>query len=239
MARKLTIIGGPAPYELRVLGMRGIVRGLKTPLLNGFFVFALLWTIPGWAGDLALGLGMVKTLSATPAARLAAATEGQKAASFCGNCHGDSGNSRFPEVPNLASQNPAYLLTQMKKFETGERKDEFMQKLIKLLSDRERATIAIYYADSAVVPGRAQPGPLAAQGGVHFTKLCVRCHGEKALGSEAVPRLAGQQAKYLRVSLDRYRKASGERFYPPMTAATNQIPEADVDAVVDYLASFR
>jgi len=219
--------------------MRGIVRGLKTPLLNGLFVFALLWTTPGWAGDVAVGLGIVKTLSATPATRAAAATEGQATASFCANCHGDTGNSRFPEVPNLAGQNPAYLLTQMKKFETGERKDEFMQKLIKLLSDRERAAIAIYYADAAVVPSRPKPGPTAAQGGAHFTRLCARCHGEKALGSESVPRLAGQQAKYLRVSLDRYRKSSGERFFPQMTAATSQIPEADVDAVVDYLASFR
>jgi cytochrome c553 len=219
--------------------MRRIVRWLKNPLLNGSLVFALLWAVPGWAGDVAVGLGIIKTLSATPATRAAASAEGQAIASFCANCHGDTGNSRFPEVPNLAGQNPAYLLTQMKKFETGERKDEFMQKLIKLLNDRERATIVIYYADSVVVPSRPKPGPLAAQGGAQFTRLCVRCHGEKALGSETVPRLAGQQAKYLRVSLERYRKLTGERFFPQMTAATSQIPEADVDAVVDYLASFR
>jgi cytochrome c553 len=219
--------------------MRGIVRGLKYPLLNASLVFGLLWAVPGWAGDVAAGLGIIKSVSATPAARAAAATEGQNTASFCANCHGDNGNSRYPEVPNLAGQNPAYLLTQMRKFETGERKNEFMQKLIKLLNDRERATISIYYADSTVVPSRPKPGPLAVQGGAHFTKLCVRCHGEKALGSETVPRLAGQQSTYLRLSLQRYRTQSGERFYPQMTAATSQIPSADVDAVVDYLASFR
>lgn len=213
-------------------------------LLLALFASTAPATAAGAAGsatgaDLTAELDLIKSVGSSPANRAAAVVEGKNNASFCANCHGETGNSKYPEVPNLAGQNPAYLLAQMKKFETGERKDDFMQRLIKMLGDRERATVALYYAEARVTPAHARPGPRAAQGAAHYTRLCVRCHGDKALGSESVPRLAGQQDKYLRLSLDRYRSSSGERFFPQMTAATVQIPAADVDAVVDYLASMK
>lgn len=220
--------------------MRTIGRRLISPSFRKIvLLLALCGSGHGQAADLAAEFEMVKNLGGTPATRTAAVAEGKNNASFCANCHGETGNSKYPEVPNLAGQNPDYLLTQMKKFETGARKDDFMQRLIKVLGDRERATIALYYADSTVVPARPRPGPTASQGAAHFTKLCAHCHGPQARGSETIPRLAGQQARYLRVSLDRYRSANGDRVFPLMTMATSQIPATDVDAVIDYLASLK
>lgn len=220
--------------------MRTFVCRFRLPSLSKCLtLLALCAAGQALAADLPTEQEMVKSLGGTPATRSAAVAEGKNNSSFCANCHGETGNSKYPEVPNLAGQNPDYLLTQMKKFETGARKDDFMQRLIKMLGDRERATIALYYADSSVNPARANAGPTAARGAAHFAKLCKHCHGEQARGSETVPRLAGQQAKYLRVSLDRYRAVSGERVFPLMTAATSQIPAADVDAVVDYLSSLK
>ena len=191
------------------------------------------------ATNLDTQLEIVRNLRANTAERTTALADVKNTASFCANCHGDTGTSRSPEVPNLAGQNTSYLLTQMRKFETGERKDEFMQKLIKLLNDRDRAAVALSYAEANPAPSRAQPGPAAKIGGEHFRKLCSGCHGADARGNETIPRLAGQQPKYLRMSIDRYRKASGERIFPMMSAATAQIPAQDIDAVVDYLASLR
>lgn len=37
-------------------------------------------------------------------------TTGRKVAAVCANCHGEGGNSAKPSIPNLAGQNPAYLL---------------------------------------------------------------------------------------------------------------------------------
>ena len=220
--------------------MPTIVRRLIAPSLGKcFLLLALFGAGHVHSADLAVELELVKTLGATPATRAAAIAEGKNNTSFCANCHGETGNSKYPEVPNLAGQNTDYLLTQMKKFETGARKDEFMQRLIKVLGDRDRATIALYYSDSAVQPSRPTPGPTASKGAAHFAKLCVPCHGPQARGSETVPRLAGQQPKYLRVSLDRYRSANGERIFPLMTVATSQIPATDVDAVIDYLSSLK
>lgn len=174
--------------------------------------------------------------AAGPAAR-ALAEEGRKAAFFCANCHGETGNSKHAQVPNLAGQHPAYVLNQIDAFLTGKRKDDFMQGLMKVLSERDKAAIALYYANSAVTPALAKAPPAAARGGELYAKLCARCHQDDAGGAATFPRLAGQQPEYLRLSLKRYLVQSGERFYAPMTAAVIQLGEPNIDAVVAYLAA--
>ncbi|MFZ4538752.1 c-type cytochrome [Propionivibrio sp.] len=236
--------------------MRATDRQFITPWFGKcLLLLALCGAGQGQATDLAAQIDLAKAMNATPATRSSALAEGKANSSFCANCHGVTGISKYPEVPNLAGQNPNYLLTQMMKFETGARKDDFMQRLIKVLGDRERATVALYYSDAPVIPSVAIPGPMASKGAAHFNKLCARCHGEQARGMDVVPllpgeqargaeivpvpRIAGQQAKYLRISFDRYRSGSGERVYALMTGATSQIPAADVDAVIDYIASLK
>lgn len=162
--------------------------------------------------------------------------EGGKAAFFCANCHGEAGISKFPNVPNLAGQHPAYVLHQIEAFLSGARKDEFMQGLMKVLNEREKASIALMYA-SRPVPPVSSPGARATDGGKLFQQHCARCHQVDAHGAKDFPRLAGQQPEYLKISLRRYLTQSGERFYAPMTAAVAQLGERNIDAVVDYLSS--
>jgi cytochrome c553 len=168
----------------------------------------------------------------------AAVAAGKKASFFCANCHGEDGNSKYPEVPNLAGQNPAYLLEQIRKFGSGQRKDEFMQGLIKVLSEDERIQIALYYSESKVNPGTADAG-LVRRGQDVFAKLCVRCHGEDARGSEKIARLAGQQREYLIRSITRYRDKTGERIDPLMQIATAPLTNDDIKAVTAYLTTKR
>jgi cytochrome c553 len=95
-----------------------------------------------------------RSAAADPPARLAEARAdpklsanlvktGQKVAAFCANCHGDGGNSGKPEVPNLAGQNPAYLLEQSRLFAEGRRRDAFMEGLFKALSVDEKVGVAL------------------------------------------------------------------------------------------------
>ncbi|KAB2966844.1 c-type cytochrome [Zoogloea sp.] len=170
-----------------------------------------------------------------PAGLKAAQDAGRKAAFFCANCHGETGVSKYPEVPNLAGQHPVYVLGQIEAFLSGKRKDAFMQGLMKVLSDEEKAQIAVFLAAQPVPPSR--PGAVAGEGRELFSRNCARCHGAEAKGGETFPRLAGQQDEYLRRSLHRYLKASGERIYPPMTAAVNGLGEKNIEAVVNYLSS--
>lgn len=180
----------------------------------------------------------LRTLQASPAASRAAAGEGQRAAFFCVNCHGEDGNSHIPEVPSLAGQNPAYLLEQMRKFGSGERRDQFMQGLIKVLKDEERVQIALYYGAGKPQAGIANPA-LAARGKGMFAQRCASCHGPQGRGNDTIPRLAGQKIAYLETSIARYRNRSGERNDPRMTAATANLGKDDITALANYLASLN
>ncbi len=177
----------------------------------------------------------LKAISADPAAQRSAIEAGKKLTFFCANCHGEAGISKTPEVPNLAGQNPAYLLEQIRKFGSGERKDQFMQGLIKVLKDEERVQVALYYASVPTVPSPADAAKVA-QGKVLFAKLCVRCHGEQARGSELYPRLASQKIPYLQTSITRYRDNTGVRNNQLMTIATAPLKNEDISALANYLA---
>ena len=176
----------------------------------------------------------LKSLASDPVALRAAIDAGKKVSFFCANCHGEDGISKSPEVPNLAGQNPAYLLEQIRKFGSGERKDQFMQGLIKVLKDDERMQIALYYAGTVVPPSRADAGQ-AAQGKALFGKLCVRCHGEQARGNAEIPRIAGQKLPYLQTTITRYRDGTGIRNNQLMSIATSTLKNEDIVAVANYL----
>lgn len=179
-----------------------------------------------------------KVLAADPAALRAAIDAGKKVTFFCANCHGEEGISKTPQVPNLAGQNPAYLLEQIRKFGNGERKDPFMQGLIKVLKDEERLQAAAFYA-SVVVPPSPADAAQAAHGKELFAKLCVRCHGEQARGNELYPRLAGQKSHYLQTTITRYRDGSGIRSNQLMSIATSTLKNDEIVAVANYLTQLR
>lgn len=177
----------------------------------------------------------MKAIQADPAALKAAVEAGKKAAFFCVNCHGDDGISKIKEVPNLAGQNPAYLLEQIRKFGSGERKDQFMQGLIKVLKDEERVQIALYYNSVAVPPSQPPEPAQVAHGKELFGKLCARCHGEQARGSDLFPRIAGQHATYLKTSITRYRDGTGIRNNQLMSIATSSLKNEDISALANFL----
>lgn len=176
----------------------------------------------------------LKAVQADPVALKAAVDAGKKVSFFCANCHGDDGISKTPDVPNLAGQNPAYLLEQIRKFGSGERKDKFMQGLIKVLKDEDRIQIALYYAATVVPPSVANAAQVP-RGKELFTKLCVRCHGEQARGNETIARLAGQKVPYLQKTITRYRDMTGERNNQLMSIATAGLKNEDVLALSNYI----
>lgn len=194
--------------------------------------------LPAWAFA-SEAKEIVKRAMADTAMREALIREGRSAAAFCANCHGDAGLSRYPEVPNLAQQHPEYLLNQIDAFISGKRKNEFMERLMRVLSEREKASIALAFASAPAAVASPKPGPLAAQGADHYRKLCAQCHLPNAHSTDTLPRLAGQQPEYLRLTLRRYLTMSGERTFPPMTDAVKQLGEQNIEAVVQYLSNLK
>ena len=77
---------------------------------------------------------------------------GQERALFCTYCHGETGNSKRPHIPNLAGQNPLYLFNAFEKFASGERTDFVMSKLAQNLTQEDRVNIAVYFSQQQVHP---------------------------------------------------------------------------------------
>jgi cytochrome c553 len=179
----------------------------------------------------------LRSILASPSATASAIEGGRKISQFCANCHGMDGNSKLPDVPNLAAQNPIYLLEQVRKFSAGERRDEWMEPMIKQLTDQERLNIVVFYAAQTVIPSRTTPGPAAGQD--LFGTRCVQCHGPQARGGERFPRLAGQQHEYIIRSLTRYRDRTGQRIAPEMFAMTASLRDSDIHALADYLSALK
>ena len=165
---------------------------------------------------------------------------GRSVATLCANCHGEGGNSVKPEVPNLARQNPAYLLEQVRQFADGRRLNTFMQGMIKAMTVDEKIAVVLYYSSHEVLASQAVVDTkLIAKGKQYYLKTCWRCHGEDGHGNENFARIAGQQPAYLNATLKRYRVGTGARVDPMMAANTRLMSDADIDAVTAYVASMR
>ena len=74
------------------------------------------------------------------------ADAGKAKAGTCAGCHGAEGISANPDWPNLAGQKANYLISQMKAFRDGDRKNALMSPMASGLSDDDIANIAAYYS---------------------------------------------------------------------------------------------
>ena len=179
-------------------------------------------------------------ISQDPVRLQAAVQRGQKDASVCRHCHGVGGNSVMQDVPNLASQNAAYLLEQMNKFVLGQRKSSaFMAGMIKALTPEERINIALFLSQQPVTRKPVEVNGQSAAGRKLYGQVCIHCHGPEGTGSSKIPRLAGQQVQYVEDSLKRYRSGSGERTDPRMAAFTRNLTDADIRHLAAYLSTLH
>jgi cytochrome c553 len=167
---------------------------------------------------------------------------GERVAEVCASCHGLKGTSTTPDVPNMAAQNVNYVYEQLRKFSTGERKEgshsKFMRGLTRAMSEDEKAAVADFYAQQSSIASRA-PGAAAATGKAIYNARCLKCHGDDGAGAELLPLIAGQQPGYLNMSLERYRKQTGERLFAAMTRAMQRLTDQDMVALVDYVSSMH
>ncbi|NDY90080.1 c-type cytochrome [Ideonella livida] len=181
----------------------------------------------------------LKAVEADPAQLQLAVNRGRKLANFCANCHGANGNSPTPDTPTLAGQGSQYLLEQMNKFATGQRRDPFMVGLIKAMSDTEKVDAVLFYNQQQVLAQQVDDAAAIQRGKTLFTKVCFRCHGNEGMGQGSIPRVAGQKRGYLVKSITRYRDGTGERIDPLMASNTKFLSNEDITGLAAYLASLR
>jgi cytochrome c553 len=166
---------------------------------------------------------------------------------LCAQCHGEDGNSRMPEVPNVAGQNPTYLLEQVDKFADGRRKNFVMQSLTRDFSMEDKVNIAVYYASMPVKPVSADP-VLAREGARIYSAVCQMCHGDDGRGELGYARLAGQQPQYVVDTLKRFRtnaarSEGGEedmkRHDVRMEQVTQNLSDRDIEALAAHIALLK
>lgn len=75
------------------------------------------------------------------------AAAGKTKSKTCAACHGPDGNSVSPAFPKLAGQNYAYLVTILKHYKDGERKDPIMSPQAANLSRRDIEDLAAYFSE--------------------------------------------------------------------------------------------
>lgn len=176
---------------------------------------------------------------------------GEQRAAQCIGCHGIAGyQSSFPEVhqvPKISGQNAQYIVAALQAYAKGERKHPTMRAIAGMLTEQEMADLGAFYEQhgaSLIKPVADTPArqPSAAVQALLNKGACISCHGanfNKPING-AYPKIAGQHADYLYVSLRAY-GIEGNRMVGRangiMSAQVKPFTRAELKQMADYIAS--
>jgi cytochrome c553 len=71
---------------------------------------------------------------------------GHKKSTPCQACHGPNGISVSPAFPNLAGQNPDYIMEALRQYKDGRRANPIMKGQVANLSERDIEDLAAYFS---------------------------------------------------------------------------------------------
>jgi cytochrome c553 len=198
----------------------------------------------GLPGLLCLGFAGAATAQ-TSAAGLAAAE--RFAVEHCAACHGPTGQSAAANFPRLAGQNEVYLVKQLKDFASGDRKSPMMKEKVQLMDDAMIGALATYYSRQQAAYSPSSDTQLMAVGQFVYQRgnayaglpACQSCHGDKALGSQQLPRLAGQHPAYIANQLRNFHQQQRSNDNVTMKFVTSRMSDLEVNAVAEYLGNLH
>lgn len=200
-------------------------------------------TAIGWA----LALPLLVALGACNGGQSGGDAVVQGTVHVCSSCHGLDGRSISPTFPRLAAQQRDYLVAQLQAFRDHTRADPhahtYMWGMAATLTDQTIAGLADYYSSRPPVPGTPGDPALMAAGKKIFEEgieardvpACIICHGEKAEGMAAYPRLAGQHPGYIEEQLANF--ASMARANDIMHENSKNLTPEEIRQVAAYFSS--
>lgn len=157
--------------------------------------------------------------------------QGKTLAAHCAKCHGEDGNSTTPGIPNLAGQQPHYLVVAIQEYLDKERKAAAMHAVLPALKKADMESLALYFA-SQTPAQRSAPLFGDAAAGEPLTAVCGGCHGAKGLSFDAsTPTLAGQDASYLVQAIKAYRTT---RTRETMREYVRALADRDIDNIAAF-----
>ena len=161
----------------------------------------------------------------------------------CGACHGPNGQATAPIYPSLAGQNAQYITKQLTDFVAGRRVNETMSPQAQDLSPQNITELAAFFSAKPPRIGRVANADSVAQGQALYTQgnaaanlpACASCHGPEAHGTALLPRLAGQNARYLTGQLQDFNLRQRTNDNAVMHDIAAKLTPADIQAVTNYL----
>ncbi|GAC1344252.1 MAG: c-type cytochrome [Myxococcales bacterium] len=200
-----------------ILARRQIRKGL------GSLLAAALVVLPGRAGF------------------AADAEAGRQKAQACTLCHGPQGNSTNALVPSLAGQPAQFITTELFQYREGNRKNLQMTQVTAQLSNADLNDLAAYFSAQKAASPKHGIEPAKAAAGRRLSELrhCVQCHGPGMMGLQHIPRLAGQQRKYLLAQLRGFKAGVRADIDGNMTAAAQGLSEPEIQLLAEYLSALR
>jgi len=192
-----------------------------------------------WAAGMSLACVAAGALAQADEARARKIVSG-----VCFVCHGAGGESSSEQFPRLAGQNSEYIAKQLDNFKSGKRKSTAMSGMVTNLTPDEMSALGKYFEKMAAPAQPPKDAALAAVGGYIYqhgnrysgVPACVGCHGPGALGTAALPRLAGQFAHYTEAQLKLFNKRERTNDNAVMHAITEKMTALEMAAVAEYLS---
>ena len=176
---------------------------------------------------------------------------GEQRAAQCIGCHGIAGyQSSFPEVhkvPMISGQNAEFIVASLQAYAKGDRKHPTMRGIAGMLTEQEMADLGAFYEQhgaSMIKPVAETPArqPSAAVQALLTKGACASCHGvnfNKPING-AYPKIAGQHADYLYVSLRAYGIEGNRtvgRANGIMSAQVKPFTRAELKQMAEYIGS--
>ena len=162
----------------------------------------------------------------------------------CFLCHGAQGESSSEVFPRLAGQHWEYVAKQLDNFKSGKRKSTAMADMSAKLTPDEMVALGRYFEKQPAATEPAKDAALAAVGNYiyhHGNKYsgmaaCASCHGASALGTNNLPRLAGQFSAYIENQLKQFNQRERTNDNAVMHSIASKMTALEMAAVSEYLS---
>jgi cytochrome c553 len=166
----------------------------------------------------------------------------QEHMSTCFACHGEKGQSQFPEVPSLGAQPTFYTLVELVMFRDKLRITEPMNEMTKGLSDDDLRAVSDMIAKlppPEPVPDTLEPTRMDRGWALAQQNRCNFCHQSNFQGLDNVPRLAAQREDYLLKALRSYKDNSRRGYDAQMSEVVYAMKDEDFVDLAYFLARVK
>jgi cytochrome c553 len=164
----------------------------------------------------------------------------------CRLCHGIDGEASSVIYPRLAGQHKEYLVKQLRNFRSGERRGTMNEQAADLTDD-EIVALAEYFSQKPTLTHRVWDEEFAAVGKYIFHQgnkysgvaACASCHGEAGMGTQTLPRLAGQHKHYVSVQLEDFESRKRTNDNAIMHSVASKLTELERESVALYVSGLE